>query len=204
MLRGTIVENSLKDKSILSKVQVLKTWKEGSWTLYDVQVDASTANEFGKYIDTGPWYVHFWDPAQDDVLVVFKDKNFQIKHSDRSTWKDAVAYGLSIGIPKEQLDFKTFSEFYTNVFGELPQRLKRCAAKNSDVDLWRKDYLSKLSNIQKYIFLACEQLQIIGVSYLKYHRDLTGYTSGELATEQGNIVARSFEKEARLCLETRF
>ncbi len=200
MLRGTIVENSLKNKSILEKVHILKTWQEGSWTVHDVQVDVSTANEFGKYIDVGPWYVHFWDPAQDDVLVVFKEKNFQIKHSDKSTWKDAVEYGLSIGIPKEQLDFKTFSEFYTNVFGELPQRLKQCAAKNSDVDLWRKDYLSKQTNVQKYVFLACEQLQIIGVSYLKYNRDLTRYTSGELATENGNIVARSFEKEARLCL----
>ena len=39
------------------------------------------------------------------MTILFKGKRFEIKFSDKSTWKDAVNYGLSIGIPAEQLDF---------------------------------------------------------------------------------------------------
>ena len=63
------------------------------------------AQEVGKYLSNGPWYVHFWNPGEDDVLVIFKDKTFWIKHSDKTTWNQATAYGLLQGIPEEQLDF---------------------------------------------------------------------------------------------------
>lgn len=38
-------------------------------------------------------------------MVVFKDKTFEIDYDDKETWKEAVDYGLSLGIPAEQLDF---------------------------------------------------------------------------------------------------
>ena len=41
----------------------------------------------------------------DDIIVIFKNKIFNIKYSDKKTWSEAVAYGKSIGIPEEQLDF---------------------------------------------------------------------------------------------------
>lgn len=41
----------------------------------------------------------------DEVKVVFREKIFSIKFTDKSTWKDAVTHGKSIGIPEEQLDF---------------------------------------------------------------------------------------------------
>jgi hypothetical protein len=105
MLRGTIVENSLKDPSVLQSLKIEKTWQDGSWTLHDVLVDEDEALKIGLYFADGPWYVHFWETGKDDVLVVFKDKHFRIKYSDKSTWVDAVAHGKSIGIPDEQLDF---------------------------------------------------------------------------------------------------
>lgn len=105
MYKGVIVENSLADKSILDKLQIVRTWQDGSWTLYEVRVGEDQIAEIGKYLANGPWYVHFWKPGEDDVKVVYKDKIFNIKYSDRSTWQDAVAYGKSVGIPDEQLDF---------------------------------------------------------------------------------------------------
>ena len=105
MLKGTIVENSLADKSILQKIKVEKTYQSGSWTLYDVLVNENTIPELAKALGIGPWYIHLWELGQDDVLVVFKDKVIPIKHSNKSTWQPAVEFGLSIGIPKEQLDF---------------------------------------------------------------------------------------------------
>ena len=103
--QGIIVENSLKDSSILRSLNIQRSWQDGSWTLHDVLVDEGDALKIGQYLTDGPWYIHFWKPGGDDVLVVYKDKSFRIKHSEKSTWVDAVAYGKSIGIPSEQLDF---------------------------------------------------------------------------------------------------
>lgn len=106
MLKGTIVENSLQDKSILDEVEIVQSWNSsGGWKLHDIRVEENKALKFGKYLIVGPWYVHFWEPGQDKVLVVFRNKIFEILHSDKSTWTDAIQYGKSLGIPEEQLDF---------------------------------------------------------------------------------------------------
>ncbi len=105
MLKGVVVESSLRDKSILDKVKIEKTYRSNDWTLHDVLVKEGQIGEISKYLADGPWYIHFWEPGRDEVKVVFKDKVFDIKHSDTSTWTEAVAYGKSIGIKEEQLDF---------------------------------------------------------------------------------------------------
>ncbi len=105
--KGTIVENSLADKTILSKLQIVKTWTSEDWTLHDVLVDESHLEELGKALADGPWYMNFWVPSRDGMKVVYKDKIFDLKISDKSTWVDAMEYGKTIGIPEEQLDFVT-------------------------------------------------------------------------------------------------
>jgi hypothetical protein len=104
-LRGTVVENSLTDTAVLKKLDIKKTWTDGNWTLHDVRLSPKDASSFGKSLSDGPWYVHFWEEGSDTTLVVFKDKSFSIQQSKPETWTDAVEYGKSIGIPKEQLDF---------------------------------------------------------------------------------------------------
>jgi hypothetical protein len=104
-MKGIIIENSLADKSIITDAEIIRTWEDGSWKLREVKVSKDWAEKFGKYLNDGPWYVYFWEPESDDVLIVFKNKNFTIQHSDKSTWAEAVEYGKSIGIPEEQLDF---------------------------------------------------------------------------------------------------
>jgi hypothetical protein len=104
-MRGTIIENSLKDKAIITEWEIISTREDGSWVLRDVEMAKEWAEQMGKYLDDGPWYVHFWEPGSDDVLVVFKEKNFWIKHSDKATWQEAVEHGKSLGIPEAQLDF---------------------------------------------------------------------------------------------------
>jgi len=47
--------------------------------------------------------MHFWKDK--DVIAVFEGKKFAFNYDDKSSWTPAVEYGLSIGIPKEQLDF---------------------------------------------------------------------------------------------------
>jgi len=105
MYKGTIIENSLSDKGILDQTKIVKTWQDDDWTLHNVLIEEEQIPNLAKYIADGPWYIHLWHPGGDEVKVVFKDKIFDIKYSDKSTWAEAVAYGKSIGIPDEQLDF---------------------------------------------------------------------------------------------------
>ncbi|NCN52507.1 hypothetical protein GW943_01725 [Candidatus Parcubacteria bacterium] len=105
LMKGAIIENSLKDTGILKDLQIVKSWKAGDWKLHDVLVSREEAEQLGQYLDDGPWYIHFWEDASDDILVVYKDKNFTISKTDKTTWKDAIEYGLSINIPLKQLTF---------------------------------------------------------------------------------------------------
>jgi len=47
--------------------------------------------------------MHFWNDR--DVIAIFHGKKFEFNYDDKSLWAPAVEHGLSIGIPKEQLDF---------------------------------------------------------------------------------------------------
>ena len=109
MYKGTIVENSLKDTSVLSELTVTKTWRDGDWTLYNVIISEDQISGLAKCLNNGPWYIHLWKEGTDEVRVIFKEKIFTIKHSDKSTWTSAVSYGKSIGIPEQQLDFPILS-----------------------------------------------------------------------------------------------
>lgn len=105
MYNGTIIENSLANKEILNKVRIKKHYQSGDWILNDVYLDKSFIQELSQNLNDGPWYIHVWKPGSDDVRVIFKNKIFDIKYSDKSSWSEAIEYGKSIGIPEEQLDF---------------------------------------------------------------------------------------------------
>ena len=107
MYKGTILENSLENKTILNKIKIIKTWQDGDWILHNVLVEEGQMQELVKFISDGPWYMHFWIPGKDQIKVVYKNKIFDIKSSDKSTWRESVEYGKSIGVPEEQLDFIT-------------------------------------------------------------------------------------------------
>ncbi|MEK7628736.1 MAG: hypothetical protein AAB421_04975 [Patescibacteria group bacterium] len=104
--KGTIVQESLHDTQILESLKKEKVYQADGWTLHNVAVRERQFPELGRHLKYGPWYMHFWQDGNDAMKVIFKDKIFTIKSSDKETWSDAVAYGKSIGIPDEQLDFK--------------------------------------------------------------------------------------------------
>jgi hypothetical protein len=105
-MKGTIVEESLADKNVLHDLHIVKTWAdEEGFILHDVVVRENQIEEIQEALADGPWYAHFW--AGDDIVVIYKDKIFHIKKSDEETWKEAVEYGESAGIPSTELDFLT-------------------------------------------------------------------------------------------------
>lgn len=107
--KGTIVEESLKDNRILNNLEIIgvrisNTDKpEDRWHLYKVRVSEDDIETLLKLLKPKLWYMHFWN--EDDAIVVFPNKTFQFKHSDKSTWTPAIQFGISIGIPIEKLDF---------------------------------------------------------------------------------------------------
>lgn len=103
---GTIVEQSLVNLEVLKLFTILEksqTNGDDPWTLYNVSGDFEALHKLSKNMKETGWYAHFWN--EEDLVVVFPDKLFKQKVHDTSTWVSAIEYGLSIGIPKEQLDF---------------------------------------------------------------------------------------------------
>ncbi len=106
MYKGNIVEESLIHPEILKSFQVLKTEvtdDDDPWHLHTVMVDEGDFRKITKEIKDNRWYAHFWRDR--DVVALFKDKQFRFNYDDKASWQPAIKYGLSIGIPREQLDF---------------------------------------------------------------------------------------------------
>lgn len=108
--KGIIVEESLDDKSILKDFVVLGSSVTDDvnpldrWHMYVVEVDEDRIEKLSKVIKPKGWYSHFWN-EEGDISVIFRDKIFNFGKSDLIGRKEAVEYGMSVGIPVEQLDF---------------------------------------------------------------------------------------------------
>jgi len=106
---GTVVEESLKDNRFINKLDVKSVRisdseePEDRWHLYKVNITETQIQELANQLKPEKWYAHFWDGQ--DILAVFSGKTFKFSRTDKSTWKLAIEYGKSIGIPTEQLDF---------------------------------------------------------------------------------------------------
>ena len=106
--KGGIVEESLTDNRVINDLKITSfriTTEENSaerWHIYKVKVSRDEIQKLAQNIKQG-WYMHFWKGR--NVIAVFKGKQFEFNLDDKKTWSPAIDYGLSIGIPKEQLDF---------------------------------------------------------------------------------------------------
>ncbi len=120
--KGTIIEESLEDKSILSKVKILSTEVENvtesnqtpwlsQWTLHVVEIPEdkaeTVAGELSRSLDRehgGSWYADFKNPTHH--YIIFRDKIFFIDRTSKEQYDEAREYGLSLGIPAHQVNFR--------------------------------------------------------------------------------------------------
>lgn len=107
--KGTIVQESLIDDRQLNDLEIVKfkvtddEKPEDRWHLFTVLASEESINKLASNLKPEKWYAHFW--KGDDVTAIFPNKVFSFKHSDKSTWTEAVNYGKLLGIPEEQLGF---------------------------------------------------------------------------------------------------
>ena len=106
--KGCIVEESLDDNRVLNNLEVAKvriTSEQDSakrWHIYNAFLSEREIKIIHSHLKQS-WYVHFW--KEDKIIVLFKGRKFVLDVKNKETWKDAINYGLSINIPREQLDF---------------------------------------------------------------------------------------------------
>ncbi len=117
---GVIIEESLKDASILKKVKVLDTRIEPVteadktpwlkiWTLHTVEIPEDQAESYAEEvrqalkIDHTAWYADFKNDTTH--YIIFPQKIFKIDRTRAEEYQEASDYGISLGIPYYQVDF---------------------------------------------------------------------------------------------------
>ncbi len=106
---GTIVQESLSDVSFLDTcitVAIQETAEVNPlerWHLYTVRCSKDQLENLSPHLKDSGWYAHFWKEGR--IVVVFKERIFEFEMTDLETRQKAVVYGMSVGIPEEQLDF---------------------------------------------------------------------------------------------------
>lgn len=118
--KGVIIEESLDDKAILKEIKVIDTKVEivtshhqtpwlKRWKLDTVEIPEEKADSFAelisKSLDTkhSSWYADYKNDKYH--FIIYAGKIFKVDLSNPELYKDAKAYGVSIGIPEYQVDF---------------------------------------------------------------------------------------------------
>jgi len=105
---GIVIRQSLPDGQVRLPARIVAERRVNPWDFLLVEVDDAGLDQHIKTLQTNmvaddEWYAHyFW---QNELKVVFRDARFDVT-LDRNTWESVIRYGLAMGIPREQLDFK--------------------------------------------------------------------------------------------------
>lgn len=121
-LRGVIIEESLDDKSILKQFNIEKTEVETvteefgtpwlkKWTLHHVVVPEKDAERLakliGKHLDyshKSSWYADYRNKSVH--YIIFRERVFKVDPTSAEEYRKVSEYGISLGIPEHQVDFK--------------------------------------------------------------------------------------------------
>lgn len=100
---GWVIEQSLDNQSLFDMVPTLRMKsEEEDWTEHIIEVPEDKINDVINFLKQNlksGWYTHLVKGKQ--MIVVYKDKDFRIKEGD--DFALIREYGLSIGVPQEQL-----------------------------------------------------------------------------------------------------
>lgn len=122
MLEGVLIAESLRAGAQLTGIalQITKLTRvemtdpgQGQprlWTLLDFTADELEAERLADQLasslsSTGGWYTDFHTSR--DTFVIFADKVFRYPRGQAEGRREALDYGRSVGVPEQQLDWRT-------------------------------------------------------------------------------------------------
>mgnify|MGYP001595781828 CR=1 FL=1 len=119
--KGVIIEESLEDKDILTDVKILETKVEEvteehktpwikQWTLHTVAIPENQAENVAEKISKAldpehDWYADFKN--DDRHYIIFRDKVFLVNRRSKEQYDEVKKYGISLGIPAYQVNFRS-------------------------------------------------------------------------------------------------
>ena len=117
--KGVIIEESLENSSVLQKILIKNTKVEKTtlkhktpwikqWSLHAVEINEDESDYIAKKVSTSldkqhNWYADFKN--ENYHYIIYRDKIFKVDLKNPYLYKDAKAYGISIGIPEYQVNF---------------------------------------------------------------------------------------------------
>jgi hypothetical protein len=124
--RGVIIEESLGDASVLGAVKIVSTVVEPvtaehktpwlkQWTLHTCEISEKFADVVAAKLSDAlerehPWYADFRNDKYH--YIIYRGKVFKVDLADPVLYRDAKAYGVSLGIPEYQVDFASEDEMW--------------------------------------------------------------------------------------------
>lgn len=117
--KGIIIEESLTDSNVLTDVIILGTEIEivteghktpwiKQWTMHTVEIEEEKVEQLAKQISENldnehTWYADFKNDMYH--FIIYPNKVFRVDINNPTLYNKAREYGISIGIPKYQMDF---------------------------------------------------------------------------------------------------
>jgi len=114
--KGIIIEESLKDKTVLDSIIITDTkiepvteahktpWLK-QWTLHTITIPANRAEKLAEQLshclNDNYWYADYRNPTTH--YIIFPGKVFRIDRTRQEQYEAVKAYGMSLGIPEHQL-----------------------------------------------------------------------------------------------------
>ena len=102
---GFIVNVSLEVPKIIENLKIIGSKKSWGWILYKIEFGEKELKKMITFLQENmkpEFYFHIYKDKE--LIVGFKKKIFKIT-TDKKSWEKAIKYGISLGIPKRQLDF---------------------------------------------------------------------------------------------------
>jgi hypothetical protein len=124
--KGVIIQEGLKDSSILEHVKIVKTDMErleeeeglGDFHFHKVEVNDQDLNTVVEMAMNGlreSWYMHLVNGER--MKVIFSGKVFEVQKGDTNQFKKIKEYAISQGILEEQIEVERLID---NPYDEKP------------------------------------------------------------------------------------
>ena len=109
---GCIIEESLKDKSIINEFNITEEMNDGG-IIWIVEIDESKIDDIVPRLQTAMtdepiWYCDL--KCEDYHYIIYNDKIFKVNRNIPEQYEETRKYGLKRGIPSEQLPNKSWAK----------------------------------------------------------------------------------------------